>query len=90
MGLKTTNYTARQFGVTMPNAYARLVNVNVDKDGHANCAFHVTKSRDDSDSAVEVRYYSCPVNKDDKIFEQVYNAAKKELFIDWEDDIVEG
>ena len=30
MGLKTTNYEVENFGITLPTAYARLADVNID------------------------------------------------------------
>ena len=30
MGLKTTNYEVKNFGITIPEAYARLTNISID------------------------------------------------------------
>lgn len=90
MGLKTTNYTVERFGVVMSNAYARIANVSVDKNGNATCLFDITKTRNDTNEAIETHHFRCVVDKDAKIHEQIYNLAKKDLFKNWDDDIVEG
>ena len=35
MGLKTTNYEVKEFGIVLPTAYARLTNINIDLSGKA-------------------------------------------------------
>ena len=92
MGLKTTNYEAKEFGITLPTAYARLTRIGVDIDGEAYGTFEIHQNRDDIDnnkSPFERQFLNCKINKDLPIYSQMYQKAKEDLFIDWEDDIVE-
>lgn len=91
MGLKTTNYEAKEFGIVLPTAYARLTRIGVDVDGEAYGTFEIHQNREDIDvkSPFERQFLNCKVDKDLPIHRQMYKIAKEELFIDWEDDIVE-
>ena len=91
MGLKTTNYEAKDFGIILPTAYARLTNVNVDLSGAAFGIFEIHQSREDitTKSPIERKNLNCIINKDLPLHKQMYEVAKEELFADWTDDIVE-
>lgn len=91
MGLKTTNYEAKNFGIILPTAYARLTNVSVDLNGEVFGMFEIHQTRDDisSKSPIERKNINCIIDKDLPIHKQVYEIAKEEIFSDWEDDIVE-
>lgn len=91
MGLKTTNYEAKEFGIVLPNAYARLTNVNINLDGETFGMFEIHQTRDDIEtkSPIERKNFSCIIDKDLPIHKQIYEMAKTDLFVDWEDDIVE-
>lgn len=47
MGLKTTNYEVKKFGITIPNAYARLTNISIDLAGKAFGTFEIHQNRED-------------------------------------------
>ena len=91
MGLKTTNYEVKDFGITLSDAYARLTNINVDLSGEVFGMFEIHQTREDIDtkSPIERKNFNCTINKDLPIHKQVYEAAKEALFTGWEDDIVE-
>ena len=93
MGLKTTNYEVKDFGITLPQAYARLSNISVDINGEAFGVFEIHQTREDSldteKSAIQRETFNCTIDKDFPIHKQVYEKAKAQLFTDWEDDIVE-
>ena len=91
MGLKTTNYEAKEFGIVLPKAYARLSNINVDLSGEAFGMFEIHQTREDIDtkSPIERKNFNCVIDKDLPIHKQMYEKAKEEIFNDWEDDIVE-
>ena len=39
--------------------------------------------------AIDMKHFSCAINKEEPIYEQVYTKAKEEgLFNGWEDDII--
>ena len=90
MGLKTTNYEVKDFGITIPQAYARLTNVNINVDGKAFGIFEIHQTRESLAEAnpLEKVYVDYIIDKDLPIYSQIYIQAKKELFPDWEDDII--
>ncbi len=91
MGLKTTNYEVKELGITIPTAYAQITNLFVNKYGTVQAEISVQQTRDDvvRNNALEVKNIRCNIDKTKHIYTQVYNAAKEELFADWEDDIVD-
>ena len=91
MGLKTTNYEVKDYGITLDTAYARISNIHIDLDGTAYCTFEIQKDRESigKDRCFEAKTFECAIDKTLPIYEQVYMAAKKTLFADWEDDIIE-
>lgn len=90
MGLKTTNYEAKKFGIVLPTAYARLASVNININGDAFGIFEIHQSREDitNKTAFDKKHISCMIDKDLPVYEQIYNAAKEQIFDGWEDDIV--
>ena len=91
MGLKTTNYNVQSYNLTLAEAYAQITNLNIDKNGYASAIFEVQQTRNDiSHSApLETFFFHCVIDKDLPVHKQVYEAAKLEIFTNWEDDIVE-
>ena len=91
MGLKTTNYEIKEFGITLPTAYARLTNININLSGEAFGMFEIHQTREDIDtnSPIERKNFNCAIDKDLPIHNQLYVKAKEDIFTDWEDDIVE-
>lgn len=91
MGLKTTNYELKRFGITLPEAYARLTNVNINLEGEAFGVFEIHQTREDLNlsSSLERIHINSTINKDLPIYSQLYIAAKNTIFNGWEDDIVE-
>lgn len=91
MGLKTTNYEVKTFGITLPEAYARLTDVSVDVEGNAFGAFEIHRTREDltKANALERVHVKVAIDKELPLHSQVYIKAKEEIFINWEDDIVE-
>lgn len=90
MGLKTTNYNVKDYGITLPTAYAQISSINVRLDGKAHCMFEIQQDRESigKNRCFETKPFNCVVNKDLPIYEQIYVAAKEQLFAGWEDDIV--
>ena len=91
MGFKTTNYEANAYGITVPEAYARVTRINVDVAGKVDAMFEIQQSREDigSKKAFELIPFRCEINKELPLHRQVYEKAKTEFFKDWKDDIVE-
>lgn len=91
MGLKTTNYTVKDFGIIVPEAYARLTNISINVKGEAFGTFEIHQTREDliENSPLERIHVNYVIDKDLPIHNQIYVKAKEELFPGWEDDIVE-
>ena len=91
MGLKTNNYICENINVVLPEAYAQISNVVISMDGRANAMFTIQQNRDavKNNEPIDTKAFTCNIDKDKPAFKQVYDAAKKEIFIEWEDDIVE-
>lgn len=91
MGFKTNNYESKAYGITIPEAYARITNIVVDVDGKANARFEIQQNREDvgSKASLALVPFRCEIDKDLPLHKQVYEKAKTEVFKDWEDDIVE-
>lgn len=91
MGLiKKGNYDIEGLGITIPQAYARLISVSLDCNGNANAVFNIHQNREDTveKSPLDKVYINTKIDKDLPVYEQIYIAAKEEIFADWEDDIV--
>jgi hypothetical protein len=90
MGFKKKDYELTNLGLKLSEAYAQISDINCDLEGNCNALFKIQSTRDNmSKEALENVFVSCKINKTLPIYEQVYNQAKLENFIDWEDDIVE-
>lgn len=91
MGLKTTNYTVNNLGLTIPEAYARLITVFVDLQGHATGLLEVNQHREDIGVKRSLESYNihCEVDKNLPIHRQIYNYAKENYLPNWDDDIIE-
>jgi len=91
MGLKTTNYEVKEFGISLPNAYAQITNLSVDLKGSAQAIVEIQQTRADIGvkNALDRKIVRCDINKERPVHEQVYIYIKENLLNDWEDDIVE-
>lgn len=91
MGLKTTNYEMKYLGVTLPEVYARLTHLNIDIEGQAFGIFEIHQNRESFSQTrpLDIQHFNCRIDKNENIYEQMYINAKKQLFPNWEDDIVE-
>ncbi len=47
MGLKKTNYTIEEMGITIPTAYAQITNLFIDLSGEAHARFSIQQTRED-------------------------------------------
>ena len=90
MGLKTTNYKLNSFGITLPEAYARLTNVTIDVQGKVFGIFEIHQTRQDLENSksLEKKHINLIIDKDMPIHRQIYLKAKEQLFSNWEDDII--
>ena len=90
MGLKTTNYQIKEKGITIDTAYAKIGSIFV-KGNRATANFDIQQSREQTESleALDIVSVSCVIDKEKPLHEKMYLNAKEEIFMDWEDDIVE-
>lgn len=88
MGLKTVNYNVTKVGIILENAYAKVVQLEVDKLGNAKALIGVQQSREDVESheLLEEHEVNFVVDKTKNIFDQAYIKAKETVFAGWEDD----
>ena len=91
MGFMRKNYEIEDNGIILPEAYAQINNLSVNIDGMANAMFVIQKDRDSvsTKKSLDTIVYRCEVDKNLPIFKQVYENAKKDIFNEWTDDIVE-
>lgn len=89
MGLKTTNYTVFELGLTIDNAYAKIYSICIDNYGNAKAVIAIQQSRDTIDTLepLELHEVNFIADKTQPIFEQAYIAAKANGFNLWDDDI---
>ena len=90
MGLKRTNYSIKDKGLTLDTAYAKIDVITVRGD-KASAIIKIQQNREQATNleALETVVISCNVDKTKPLHEQMYVKAKEEVFKDWEDDIVE-
>ena len=90
MGFKTTDYESKAYGITVPEAYARLTRINVNMHGIANATFEIQQTREDIGvkKALALIPFSCDIDKEQPLYKQIYEKAKEKRFKNWEDDIV--
>ena len=91
MGLKTTNYEVKKIGITISEAYAKFIQIDLDKDGNVKAFLAIQQTREDFESlqALELHEFNFIADKDLPIYLQAYEFAKANGFSNWEDDIVE-
>lgn len=89
MGFKTKNYKIEELNITIDNAYARISTLTI-VDHKAYATFNIQQDRESTESlpSLELVTFSCVINKNLPVHEQVYNKAKESLFTNWEDDII--
>ena len=86
MGLKKTNYTFK--GLTIDTAYAMIGDITI-KNDTALVIFYIHLNRNSllQNLPLEYVHFKCIFDRSKPVYEQIYQQAKKEIFIEWEDDI---
>lgn len=91
MGLiKRNGYEVK--GVTLPQAYAKINRLYIEENSNlAKVYFAISNTRENLESGniLDELLYECNIDKDSKLYEQIYTSSKASLFQGWEDDIVE-
>ena len=91
MGLTTNNYKSIKFGIELPQAYAVIDRISV-KGDVIDAVLKVQTSRDNAVNNELAGFDEYPIcckwDRKQSIAEAIYEAAKKQGFEDWENDIV--
>lgn len=89
MGLiKRNGYNVK--GIELEEAYAKINRLYIEYGSMAKVYFGISNTReniDEGNSLKEIQF-SCYIDKNAPIYEQIYVSAKAGIFQDWEDDIV--
>lgn len=78
-------------GVDLTPAYAKIMRIYLGSCGNASAVFGISTTRDNLNQGevlAEINF-DCTVDKDAKIYEEIYDQAKVDIFPNWEDDIPE-
>ena len=91
MGLKTVNYVIPTLGITIDNAYAKIISIIIDKDGNAKAYAGIQQTRDNVENLepLEIKEVNYIDDKLGNTYELAYIALKS-ILSDWEDDIPEA
>lgn len=76
-------------GVLIKPAYTKIMRVDI-KDDNAKAFFGISDRRENlnADMCLDTIEFNYTINKkEDKIYNELYTAAKDLIFVDWEDDI---
>ena len=102
MGLKTKNYTIEEIGLTLPEAYAVIRNLNVyGENGNADFAIQASREKAIALAPLKTVHLEFTVNRNESPYVTAYNHAKSLLterrgmhtitrempFYGWEDDV---
>ena len=102
MGLKTRNYTIAENGLTLPEAYAVIRNLNVyGERGNAEFAIQASREKAINLAPLKTVHLEFTVNRNENPYVTAYNLAKstrdltigehtvtkKMPFYGWEDDV---
>lgn len=92
MGFKTKNYEVSELGITLPTAYAQIETLTADINGEVCATFAIQQNREDiaTKAILERKTFMSKIDKTKPVYEQLYVAAKPELFNEWEDDIMKS
>lgn len=89
MGLiKRNGYNVK--GVNLTEAYAKINRLYIENNSLAKVYFGISNNRENLESGniLDEIMYDCVIDKDSKLYEQLYTLAKKDIFEGWDDDIV--
>ena len=100
MGLKTKNYRIEKLDITLPEAYAVIINLHI-KGGTATATFAIQTSRSNAmgnKEPIVTKELAFKVNRNENPYTTAYKLAKSQgvykdkvingIFYGWEDDIL--
>lgn len=78
MGLKTTNYTVKKLGITLPKAYAIIKNLRIDgKSAVAEFAVQITRDNSMFMQPIETAKIYFEVDRNESPYITAYRKAKE-------------
>jgi hypothetical protein len=89
MGFIKENYINEKMGISLEKAYARIHDISIDGDNHAQAIFVIQQSREATydKQPIDGVVFETDIDRNKLIYEQVYSSAKETVFADWENDI---
>ena len=89
MALKGKEYVLEKYGITLPNAYAKIGEVHL-RGVICTVLFFIQKDRESVVilEPLDKIPFSFRLDRTKNLLEQAYTKAKETLFNGWEDDIV--
>lgn len=89
MGLKKTDYVIPMYNLTIPQAYARIYNLEIDIQGNARAYIAVCAAREDIGYKIpfETKEIRFTTDKLSNPYTVAYETAKEAYFSGWVDDI---
>lgn len=76
MGLKTTNYEVKELGITLPEAYALIKNINVIGNiGSADIAIQSTRDNAMNLNPIKIVTVRFPIDRNESPYITAYKAA---------------
>lgn len=89
MGLiKKDGYTIE--GVDLIPAYAKIMRIYLGSSGNASTVFGISTNRENLNEGKVLAElpFDCYINKNERIYSEIYKQSKETLFKNWEDDII--
>lgn len=88
MGLKTTNYKVEKLGVTLPNAYAMIKDLDI-KGENATAIFTIQTSREHAvgKQPIDTKKFTFKVRRNENPYETAYKLVKAQVkyaYKDWD------
>lgn len=86
MGLKTTNYEVKKLGIALPNAYAIITDLRLDrKKGYATFAIQATRDNAENLNPIDTVKVTFDVNLNENPFITAYREAASQRIVEMYD-----
>ena len=90
MGLIKNSYKSEKLNIEITPAYAMVGKIEIENDtAIAEMKIHKTREDLEEYEPLETINISCLIDRNVSVYEQIYIEAKKGLFKEWQDDILE-
>ena len=90
MGLIKNSYKSEKLNIDISPAYAMVGRISIENDiAIAEMKIHKTREDLEEYEPLETINIMCNIDRNSSVYEQIYLEAKKGLFKEWQDDILE-